>query len=768
MIIDHIENRKTSAHSAELTFPAFEERRSPVLWLVGEEIAGAGDAMDAAAHEAEQHGHLSAHLRLRGRRSHSFLGLKQLLAHLGPILRAEAPDLLRTCDTEWVTLFPEARADLFFQQTRPLDEIALPSSERRLSRESEQVFRLINRGITLILTALDQCPSLRERVLWVWVHNLDFGDRLTIHALHHLCRRSHPRVRLVASLQQMPERTSDAREAAPEGDLIRRLLNDQATFARFLAHVADDIAPDLIFLYPWSREGVQRHVLTQHPERAEQIDEISAWSNGSPVLVQALLEHGEYLADPSHGWQEAEREYLRHYRATYATEVVFSAAGICPPTRPRFLLMERVIAPMKIEPEEMRRYHRLLCERLVASGRPADWSEEEYQSHLCYHAFQGGLYAEGLDHLGKAVTPSIHWGNYENVLALLKQALRAGQQTSFAQAELVGLWKWCGLVQAYIGNFAGAMEAYQQALEIATAPATRAQLYAYLSLLATKRLADFSQAEQLLDAGLAEIAGRDDDESTVERAWLSNIRALSLFSQKQHAQAFALCKSAYDVIRSTHIDGVLHLKVNLISNMSVVMEEMGNIAGALKAWHFFRPFLQGDNQLFQKTYYYREAGLLLKQGETEQAIELFRTSYRQAEATHDAFHMDFIARDIGALYYHRQRWDDAREWFARSGEAAIQAGNVSRAQGACAARALVAWHAGQQAEACALLRDLLAGPALVPARRSRCEALLGEWQGADSGNGPQEVERKEIGWPRTKLGQPFYLIHIPAGHVIKE
>jgi len=55
----------------------------------------------------------------------------------------------------------------------------------------------------------------------------------------------------------------------------------------------------------------------------------------------------------------------------------------------------------------------------------------------------------------------------------------------------------------------------------------------------------------------------------------------------------------------------------------------------------------------------------------------------------------------------------------------------------------------------------------IERRRDLCRQLLLEWEqgGRDT---TQAVIRQELQRPRTKLGMPFYLIHIPYGHVIKE
>lgn len=646
-------------------FSFFERLEAPTIWLLAAEAQGVDTLLQTAGRQAEQEGHLSVSLRVRGRRAHAFLGLKQLLAVLETPLRQEKPDLLHSYGGEWVTLFPEAGQDPVFQHVRALDELALPASERRLSRESEQVFRIINRGVTLILDALDHCPSLQNRTLWIWAPHFEDADRLTGHVLHHLHRRTHPRVRMVLALPQLPGEVPSV-DSLPShhADTHSSLLDAHREALRFLNHLHHDMEPLVI------------------------------------IPTQALSD--------------------------------------------------------------------LPVEQQVAS----DWSEEERWSHLAVQAFQAECWEEGQRALEEAILLSIHWGNYEHVLALVAEGLRAAQRASFSHSVQIRLWKWCGLIHAYLGNFAEAMTAYQQALTLASEPPMRAQLYAYLALLATKRLDDQEEAARLLDVGLNEIEGREDESSLIERAWLYNIQALSFFSRRQYRVALSLCRQAHDLIKTLHSGEVLHLKINLVSNMSIVLEEMGNINGALKAWHVFRQFLQHGSGLFQKVYYYREAGLLLKLGENDRSIEVLMHAYREAEATHDAFHMDFIARDIGALFYHQQRWTEAGQWFMQSEEAARKVGGAARVQGALLAQALTYWQAGQDAEARLLLLNLLQTTPPAADQRHLYEDLLLAWQKErEAGRWAelaQEAVRTAIGWPKTKLGRPFYPIHVPAGHVVKE
>ncbi|MFD1396745.1 tetratricopeptide repeat protein [Kroppenstedtia eburnea] len=727
------------------------------VMLIGEESLGGASLLAQAAEEATEAGHLAVPIDLTGRMSHSFYGLKEMLMALEPVLRREAPDLLKAHGTEWTSLFPESREEEGFQGDISLEEIALAASERRLSRENEQVFRLITGSVSLMVQALERCPSLTGKTLWLFLNRLDEADRLSGHTFHHLLLRHHAQIRVVATIQKIP------RPVPSGGDRLERLFDVRRIHSQFLSDLLSDVQTWLMELPVWTEDQVQGFVRAESPDLLECSRSIFLQSGGKPMLARALLSKCKEAKGESFDWTEEEREFLRQYRATHAKEHVWNAAGIQSMDRGRLLLAEQMIST-EADDSKGKETHLMLFRNLVERGCPAHWTEEEYHSHLAYHAFFAGLPADGFQFLQQAVSISEHWGNYENVLALVKLALHT--EEVFDVGQRIYLWKRCGLMQAFLGNYDEVNTAYEQALRIADHPTMRAQMYAYLTLVATKRQFNVERAESLVDQGLREIEGLEDEMTIIERGWLYNTFALTRFFQKRYKEAYELCKTAFQFLKSQNNSEALHLKINLVSNMSVVAEEMGNLDMALKIWRNFRHFLQGNgNRLFAKIYYYREAGLLLRKGDADTALELFVQAYKEGSAIRDHFHLDFIARDISSLYAEKGLLDECISWLHKSEQHALEVGSHNRAAGARLVAEAVVYEAGDhdkyRLQALKQLKDTCRSEKL----REMCHQLILEWERGGH-EATQRIIRNELKRPRTKLGMPFYLIHIPYGHVI--
>lgn len=744
-------------------FDQLQSVREAAVVLIGEEKLGGAWLLAQAAEEALQAGHLAVQIDLMGRMSHSFYGLKAMLSALEPVVRQEAPDLLKAHAAEWTSLFPQTKEDELFAGAASLEEIALSASERRLSRENEQVFRLITGSVSLMLQAMERCPSLAEKTLWFFVNRLDEADRLSGHAFHNLLLRNHPQIRVAATMRSVPQPEPKDRSS----DLLKALFDVHRIKSQFLSDLLGDVKPRFIELQAWTEDQVREFVEAKRPDLAELSHQIYMQSGGMPMLVQALISvAGEENGLESFDWTEEEREFLRQYRATYAKEHVWIAAGIQAMDRDRLLLAEQTVAPEAPGEEEVQAAHLLLYRSLTERGCPTHWTEEEFHSHLAYHAFFAGLQAEGFEHLQRAVAISEHWGNYENVLALVKLALRA--EDAFNVEQRIYLWKRCGLMHAFLGNYDEVNSAYEQGLQIADHPTMRAQMYAYLTLVATKRQFNLERAEKLAYQGLREIEGLEDDATMIERGWLHNTLALTRFFQKRYKEAYELCKTAFQFLKSQNNSEALHLKINLVSNMSVVAEQMGNLDMALKIWRNFGHFLRGNgNRLFAKIYYYREAGLLLRKGDTEAALKLLVRAYEEASAIADHFHMDFIARNISSLYAEQGLVDECISWLQKSEQHALEVGSHNRASGAKLAAAAVVYEAGRSDEQTLGVLKRMEGTCRSEKLRELCNQLILEW-GQGGHGAARAIIHHELQRPRTKLGVPFYLIHIPYGHVIKE
>ncbi|WP_033442357.1 tetratricopeptide repeat protein [Saccharothrix sp. NRRL B-16314] len=233
-------------------------------------------------------------------------------------------------------------------------------------------------------------------------------------------------------------------------------------------------------------------------------------------------------------------------------------------------------------------------------------------------------------------------------------------------------WRAAGFANSCLDDHETSLACYRQALGLADTPLQRARARMYLGLITGKRLRRIAEAEQHLDQGLAEIDGRDDEDARLERCWLLNVRALMAFQQRDHRRAMLMVREAREVMRPLHSSEATHLKINLISNISVLLEKTGRTDKAVALWQQFAAFLGPSNELFAKHYYFREGGLRLLAGRSEDALTSYRNSYEQCVRIDDPFHAAVVARAAGYVAHQLGRQDEAVEWYervVRAGEA---------------------------------------------------------------------------------------------------
>jgi tetratricopeptide (TPR) repeat protein len=226
-------------------------------------------------------------------------------------------------------------------------------------------------------------------------------------------------------------------------------------------------------------------------------------------------------------------------------------------------------------------------------------------------------------------------------------------------------WRAAGFANSCLDDHETSLACYRQALGLADTQIQRARARMYLGLITGKRLRRIAEAEQHLDQGLAEIDGRDDEDARLERCWLLNVRALMAFQQRDHRRAMLMVREAREVMRPLHSSEATHLKINLISNISVLLEKTGKTDKAVALWQQFAAFLGPSNELFAKHYYFREGGLRLLAGRSEDALASYRNSYEQCVRVDDPFHAAVVARAAGYVAHQLGRQDEAVEWYER-------------------------------------------------------------------------------------------------------
>ncbi|MCP1133749.1 hypothetical protein NKT34_10650 [Paenibacillus polysaccharolyticus] len=108
---------------------------------------------------------------------HSFYGLKECWWQLRDVVENHHPELKRRFSAELQFLFPE---ESFNERIDPLEALAAGSSERRLSKESEQIFRVVW-GISKLIQFVSYHSPLQIRFYY-----LAEADRVSLQFISYL------------------------------------------------------------------------------------------------------------------------------------------------------------------------------------------------------------------------------------------------------------------------------------------------------------------------------------------------------------------------------------------------------------------------------------------------------------------------------------------------------------------------------------------------------------------------------------------------------
>ncbi|MBO3738109.1 tetratricopeptide repeat protein [Actinoplanes flavus] len=259
-------------------------------------------------------------------------------------------------------------------------------------------------------------------------------------------------------------------------------------------------------------------------------------------------------------------------------------------------------------------------------------------------------------------------------------ALEFAVQQPHTREELAGAaWRAAGFANSCLGSHETALRCYHQAARLARGHQQQAQALMYLGLITGKRLHRIDEAEAHIRAGIAEVTGDDVDVvGVLERCWLLNVNALMAYSGGRFKDAMRMAREAWATVRPIQSSEATHLKVNLVSNISVLYEKAGQPAEAVKVWEKFRALLGRANALFAKHYHFREAGLRLAAGQLDEALEAYQASFDQCEATTDPFHAQIVAEACAHVEFKKGAVAEAISWYERAVDAAWTVGDHER------------------------------------------------------------------------------------------
>lgn len=278
-------------------------------------------------------------------------------------------------------------------------------------------------------------------------------------------------------------------------------------------------------------------------------------------------------------------------------------------------------------------------------------------------------------------------------------------------------------------------------------PELRSQSHLYAALTLTKRKGHIPQAVTELEAGFEAVRQLPGEEGPVrrERGWLHNLRALTLVHQRDLVGALRHEKLAWACLEGMTDASSVHLRVNLLSNISVLQERAGKAASALRTWDRFAGTGFEADPKFVKHYAYRTAGLRLLAGDADGGRSALEESLGCCEPLHDDFHEHEIAMEL-ATHLLDDEPKTATDLYDRALAAAEALGDPYRVALARTGQALAAGVAPDPA---------IAQLALTSTTNAGRAARLAEALRA----GADEC-RARLPLPRTKLNRPFDLVNL--------
>lgn len=304
-----------------------------------------------------------------------------------------------------------------------------------------------------------------------------------------------------------------------------------------------------------------------------------------------------------------------------------------------------------------------------------------------------------------------------------------------------------GVVHVYTGEHDEALASFERGLGCAISPERLGHLRMFRALTRIKRLGQVPAAREEIHAGLAALAGREGDGRRLHEGWLRNVLALTYFQEKQLAQALAEEKVAMRCVRDLHDPSATHLKINLISNVSVLQEVAKQLEDAITTWRRYERISSNWGTNFLKHHRYRLGGLQLLAGSRDEAVVSYVEAYTSAETLGDSYHQQAIAAELGRLHLDEGRREEAEVWFRRAVDAAREVGEPLKLAESLAGHAL----ATGQTDFSEALRMTEAASTYPAEARKLAGALTG---------GEADAIRVLLPRPRTKLNRPFDLVNL--------
>lgn len=583
----------------------------------------------------------------------AFASLRALIQGLQEAAPSVVQGIADQYTSEWNELFPDT-----FLGVEPLETLALSPSERRLHRESEQVFRVLHVGARVIVSVLDaiQAPLLLRLT--------GMCDLVSLRAIMYAVEWS--RIKPVQGQILLAEWPRQSRS---------RLAGDRMQL---------------------SAEHIRERM------RAELCCEDDTCEKEDGVFLRA---QPSISAIPDQNVPEI--RYFQRFMDEQQSRAVRIAFAICA-IRSCFFSTNYEGALLACEEG---------LAQLEAAGDTLniDAVQQSFQEQQSYHS---------------TAAIEINEADLASSIAL---------QTFFLRSIAV--------IYALMGDSVASRETLVEALKIAPTSTGRARLHLLRALLFTKRSAHTQDALDEIHLGLEALQGLTDQQARLEEGWLRNLLALAYVQQRLFDKATAEEKRALQCLKGLTSPSATHLKINLISNLSVLQEMLKRYDAALQVWGNFARISDRWDANFVKHYRYREGTLYLKAGRRDEALSRYAEAYQYATQLHDSFHQQVIAADLGVLYLEASCNTQAATWFARANEAAQALGDPFRSGQSMLGYALATQQSNVEA-ALACVQE-------STTYQKEAQQLL---QAAASKE--NHTLFAQLPHPRSKLNRPFDLINI--------
>jgi tetratricopeptide (TPR) repeat protein len=658
----------------------------------------------------------------------AFGPVRHLLRQLLPEAEREAGGPLTDFAPELTMLLPELRSRAAYADAPELVKIALGGTKRRLHRDSERLFRLVSAVTSVVCFGLSGLARAHGRPAVLLVDRAELCDRYTLACLLHI-----------------------SRSAAGPGPMIL-LVTGEARDAR-TRWIAPPVADPR--LARWSdAEAEQDRVLSRLFEVTDAVE----LPTGGPEDRHEAVPDLDSLS-------ESDRRRLT--AAVILADPVL-AAGVAGPLDAELAAASREPAVREavlgqLTAEAYRAGCAELAEELrtrLALEAPGDGTATEgAEAALAFLEVAGGQPQSGVRRAQRILQRSYGFTlNYELMLLCCRVAL-AGLPTGAGRLPVL---LFAGLTHAYLDHHELATEIFEAAYTGEATPEVRAQVCYYLGLIASKRRNLLEEGRAWFDRGFAAIENRSGGPALLESGWLRNGMAMVAWREGRYDDAERLVRAAIADTEGFADAQLVNLRVNLVNNLSVLLETQGEYGAALEVWRSlagWSEFILGGS--FTKSYRYRESWLLSRLGDLTQAYACAVDSLDVARRFHDVFHMNIISRACAYLACRMEDYGAGCRWQHTNVELMRQLGHRAGEAHAYGQLAHVRCQAGDLTGAAEALDEaarLADGPAAERFRAAR----LGVAQGRRLAPlGPDdELFGIAMDRPKAKLTTPFSMAHL--------